>query len=362
MKKNLKNETFFELQENKNLRRLFLIIFGAVIIGLIAIFRFYFWPLIFAVIAYIGLMPLQEKIQKKLIKSRKISAYITIFLFFIIAVIPISFLVVSLFDQSYNLYVYIQDKINAGLFQQIENHPLVIRVLKYFNITEAELFKKGMEFLQTRIITLFASITTLISFPLTFALNFFFMIIILFLFLKDGARLEAAANKALPFPDDMQKKIGNRLKEVIKVLLAGNIAIMFCQGLMIGIGFYIAGFRTSLLWGSVAAILSLIPVVGTMLIWIPAVIYLVLVGSFSMAIFLGIWSFTWYLILENLIKPKIFGEKLNFHPIVFFFLLLGSIQAFGLPGVIFGPVLLTLFYSLWEIYKLLREYNKIKDK
>jgi predicted PurR-regulated permease PerM len=358
MKKKIKSESFFELQENKNLRRLFFIIFGIVIIGLIAIFRFYFWPLIFAVIIYIGLMPLQEKIHKKLIKSRIVSANVTLLLFFIVAVIPVSFLFVSLFDQSYNLYVYIQDKINSGAIAQIENHPIVLRAMKYFDITEAELFKKGIEFLQARIITLLASFTALITFPLTFALNFFFMIIILFLFLKDGARLEAAFYRALPFPDDIQKNIGNRLKEVIKVLLAGNLVIMFFQGIMIGIGFYIAGFRTSLLWGSVAAIFSLIPVIGTMLIWIPAVIYLILVGSFPMAIFLSIWSFAWYLILENLIKPKLFGQKLKFNPVVFFFLLLGSIQAFGLPGVIFGPVLLTLFYSLWEIYKLLSEYNK----
>ncbi len=358
MKKNIKSESFFELHENKNLRRLFYILFGIVILGLVAIFRFYFWPLIFAAIAYVGLMPIQEKIQKKLIKSRNASAYITLMLFFIVVVIPFSFLFVSMFDQSYNLYVYIQDKINSGVIQQIENHPIVIRGLKYFDITEAELFKKGMEFLQARIVTLLASFTALISFPLTFALNFFFMIIILFLFLKDGARLETAIYKALPFPDDIQKNIGNRLKEVIKVLLAGNLVIMFFQGLMIGIGFYLAGFKTYLLWGSVAAIFSLIPIIGTMIIWVPAVSYLVLVGSFPMAVFLSIWSFTWYLILENLIKPKLFGQKLNFNPVVFFFLLLGSIQAFGLPGVIFGPVLLTLFYSLWEIYKLLSEYNK----
>jgi predicted PurR-regulated permease PerM len=111
-----------------------------------------------------------------------------------------------------------------------------------------------------------------------------------------------------------------------------------------------------------AAIFSLIPLVGTTIVWFPLVIYLVIIGSFLKALFLGIWCLAWYLLLENLVKPKVFGHKLNFHPVVFFFLLLGSIQAFGLPGILIGPLLLTLFFSLWEIYKMLREYDEYHYK
>jgi len=66
------------------------------------------------------------------------------------------------------------------------------------------------------------------------------------------------------------------------------------------------------------------------------------------------------MVLENLVKPKIFGDRLNFHPLLFFFLLLGSIQAFNLPGVIIGPIILSLFYSFWEIYKILDDYMQHK--
>jgi predicted PurR-regulated permease PerM len=84
-----------------------------------------------------------------------------------------------------------------------------------------------------------------------------------------------------------------------------------------------------------------------------------------MAIFTAVWCFMWYMLLENLVKPKVLGDKLNFHPLIFFFLLIASIQAFSLPGIIIGPILLSLFYSFWEIYKLLDEYdmhNRIKLK
>jgi predicted PurR-regulated permease PerM len=132
---------------------------------------------------------------------------------------------------------------------------------------------------------------------------------------------------------------------------------MVMQGTALGIGFFIAGIGMSQLWGSIAAILSLIPAIGTMFIWVPAVVYLIVSGNYLNSIFLGIWCLLWYQLLENLVKPKFFGEKLHFHPVIFFFLLLGSIQAFGLPGVIVGPLLLTLFYSFWNVYKLLDEYD-----
>lgn len=106
-----------------------------------------------------------------------------------------------------------------------------------------------------------------------------------------------------------------------------------------------------------AALLSLIPVIGTSLVWLPAVVYLVVTGAYLKALFLGVWCLAWYLLLENLVKPKAFGKKLNFNPVIFFFLLIGGIQAFGLPGVFIGPLILTLFYSLWEIYKMLEAYD-----
>mgnify|MGYP003731532113 CR=1 FL=1 len=113
-----------------------------------------------------------------------------------------------------------------------------------------------------------------------------------------------------------------------------------------------------MLGGSLAAILSLIPVIGTSMVWLPAVIYLAAIGAYVKAMLLGGWCLGWYLALENIVKPKLFGKKLNFHPVLFFFLLLGSIQAFGLPGVFIGPILLTLYYSLWEIYKMFRIYDR----
>ncbi|MFC1671176.1 AI-2E family transporter [Spirochaetota bacterium] len=347
---------YLAFKENRTLKILFFVIFTLIIIGLIFIFRYYLWPFLFALILYLALRPFHEKLVK-LVRKRSLSSLIVIIFLFALILAPIFLLLVSLADQTFQLYTLIHKKINSGLLQDIQNTAFAKEIIDYFSINEAEIFRKVAEFSQKAALSVLTSVTSIIAFPINFLLNLFFMVLMLFFLLKDGYKIDSSFYKILPFPDDMEENIVNRLKEVIRILLAGNLLIMILQGLMLGIGFYIVGIKMPLLWGSLAAILSLIPVVGTVLIWLPAVVYLFVTNSYLSAVFILIWSPLWYLLLENLVKPKIFGKKLNFHPLVFFFLLLGSIQAFGLTGIIIGPILLTLFYSFFEVYKLLDEYD-----
>jgi len=350
------NDSYFALNKNRKLKGLFFILFGIVIIGLFYIFRFYVWPFLTALILSMALKPFYDFIYRY-VKKRSLSSLIVIVLLILVVMIPLLYLLISLANQTYELYVYGQNRIEGGLIEEIRKYDSVKNVLGHFNINEAEIVNKAAVFIEKKAGRAFSSMTSIVSYPISLTLNFFFMILMLFFLLKDGYRLSDVFYRTLPFPDDIEKSVVQRLKSVIRVLLAGNILIMFCQGLMVGIGLHIAGFTMPLLWGSVASILSLIPVIGTTLIWLPAVIYLIITKSYFMAVFLGVWSLFWYLMLENLLKPKIFGERLNFHPVLFFFLLLGSIQAFNIPGIIIGPLLLTLFYSLWDIYRFLDEYK-----
>jgi len=357
----MEQQSFFRLQENKNLRTIFFVFFAGVIGLLLYIFQYYLWTFLFALILYLALKPFHDWLDG-LVKRRSLSATLVILALFLLVLIPLFFILIALADQTYHFYLLVQTKIESGLLQDVQQSPLVINILQYFDIKETELLQKLTEVVQNTALSAFKGVTGILSFPVSFAVKFFFMLLMLFFLLKDGHNLGSSVYKILPFPDDIEKDIVDRLKEVIKVLMAGNLLIMILQGFLLGLGLAIAGFRSPLLWGTMAAVLSLIPLVGTTFIWIPAVLYLIAVQSYLWALFVGIWCMAWYLLLENLVKPVVFGERLNFHPVVFFFLLLGSIQAFSLPGVIIGPLLLTLFYSLWEIYKLLDVYDLDRKK
>lgn len=350
------NNSYRQLQQNRRMKTYFLILFGLIILFLMYIFRFYIWIFLYSLIFFVTLRPLHDRVLL-LVKKRVISSSIIILLLMGIVIIPVMFMLAMLSEQAFQLYNNLHFSITQDFMRDIGNHPLVARALDYFGLSKAQIGEKIMAYIKNTSMSVFESITEIISFPLKFAINFFLMMLILFFLLKDAYNFEGAVYRILPLPEELEKEVVERLKEVIYVLMLGNLLIMCLQGFMVGLGLFIAGNSMPLLWGTLAAILSLIPVIGTTLIWLPASIYLYYTGHPQMSVFIACWCLFWYLFLENLVKPKAFGKKLSFHPLLFFFLLLGSIQAFNLPGVIIGPILLSLYYSFWEIYKILDEYE-----
>lgn len=341
------------IKENRTLLRLFYILLGAVAAGLIYVFRFYFWPFLFALIIYMALRPVSERLRKA-IRFETISSILMLAGLSCVVFVPVLLLLLGIADQAMDFYRHMRDElVRAEVSDWLAQSEAAQWLYAQFNINRSEILAKTLSFLEQASMSIFNNVTLVVGFSLNFAMNFVFMLLILFFLFKDGYKLDEPFYRILPFPDDVEQDVVKRLKEVVKMLLAGNLFIMALQGLFLGLGFFIAGIPGVLLWASIAAVLSLIPVVGTMMVWIPAAAFLAIKGSYFYAVFVAVWSLGWYLALENLVKPAIFGKKLNFHPLIFFFLLIGSIKAFGLAGVILGPVLLTLFFSLWEIYKII---------
>lgn len=351
-------------RQNKTMRILFLILFSLVIIFLAYIFRSFLWVFLFSFIFYVILRPVHDKLLS-LINVRLFSSTVVIVVLFAMFLLPITLLLILLTEQALDLYRYFQIRIDSNYFSELGNSSPVQSVLTYFNITKDEVAAKFMTFIQRTSAEIFSGMTFALAYPVTFSIKLFLMIITLFFLLKDGYRLDGLIYKVLPFPDDIEKDIIEKLKNVLYLLVIGNFFIMSLQGLMVGVGLHYAGISMPLLWGSLAAILSLIPVIGTTIIWAPASLFFILNKDYSTALFVAAWCFGWYLVLENIVKPKIFGDKLSFHPLLLFFLLIGSIQSFGLPGVIIGPLILSLFFSFWSIYKILDTYDldkKIRER
>jgi len=354
------NESYSHIRENKPLTALFLLLLGLVIAVLFYIFRPYFFSFLFAIILYFPLRIIYNKILRVL-KKKALSAGIVIFMLFTVIIIPVSFIMSSLANQTFTLYNMFQGKINADMLNAVQNNEKLHSVLEFMNIEESELMEKAVSSARQYLFGFFRNITSIISFQVSLIIKFFCMMLMLFFLLKDGAALGPMMYRALPFPKELEQDVSKRLQKVINVLITGNLFIMGVQGFMLGIGLYMAGFSAPLLWGVLGSVFSLIPLIGTSIVWIPAVIYLIVIKSYFWAVFVGIWSLLWYVVLENLLKPLVFGKTLSFHPLLFFFLLLGSIQTFGMAGIIIGPIILTLFVSLWEIYKMLDLYAPKKQ-
>lgn len=336
---------------------IFLIIFFFLVAMMAYIFRFYFWPLIFALILYIAMKPLYQFLLKY-VKIRFICSSIMIFLLFLVIFVPLLFLLYKLAEQSYQFYVFINKQFDPVIVKEfIHSSALIKEIYSLLHITEGDLIQKATQILQKGSGLVVSNITGFLGFSIKFGFNFVFMLLMLFFLFIEGKTFTSAIYEALPLPDDIKNDIVKRLREVIKVVVLGNVLIMLLQGIIVGSGLYFAGIGMGLLLGIVAAICSLIPVAGTAIVWLPPLVYLLATAHYGSALFLGLWCLVLNTLAENVLKPKIFGDRLHFHPLIFFFLLLGSIQAFNLPGIIIGPIVLTLFYSFWEVYRVLEKYQ-----
>ncbi len=183
-----------------------------------------------------------------------------------------------------------------------------------------------------------------------FAFWVFVMFFALYYFLIEGKRIIKKIIYLSPLSDAHEKMLVEKFVSISRATLKGMLIIGIIQGFIGGITFALTGISSPVIWGVIMAVLSVIPVLGSGLVWFPAGIIMILLGNIwqgivVLAIGLGIIS-----IIDNLLRPKIIGRDTQMHPLLIFFSTVGGIIVFGLAGFIIGPIIMAFFLTLWEIY------------
>lgn len=183
------------------------------------------------------------------------------------------------------------------------------------------------------------------------------MLYVMFYFLTMGEVLLERILYFLPLTDQDERMLLNRFTSVTRATIKGTLVIGVMQGSICGLAFAFAGIDGSVFWGSVMAVSSIIPAVGTALVWGPALAILLLMGDFTGAIILGVLCGAVAGNLDNLVRPRLVGKDTEMHDLFVLFGTLGGIAMFGLLGIIIGPIIAALFITIWEIYgKVFAEY------
>lgn len=190
----------------------------------------------------------------------------------------------------------------------------------------------------------------------------FVMFFTLFYFLIDGKRAFAYLMRLSPLRNDHEKLLAEKFISISRATLKGTLVIGVLQGLLGGIAFWIVGIESPAIWGLLMILFSIIPLVGAALIWFPAALIFLLLGYVWQGVFLLFIGFGVLSLLEHILRPRLVGKDTQMHPLMIFFATLGGISFFGLPGFIIGPILVSLFMALWEIYAIefrsqLTKYN-----
>lgn len=168
---------------------------------------------------------------------------------------------------------------------------------------------------------------------------------------RDGDEFLSGLRKLSPLRSSQEEKLMERVRGVSRSALVGTLGTAAAQGLAGGIGLAICGFP-ALFWGTVMAFASLIPLVGTAVVWIPACGYLVITGQHGMAAFLAIWCGVGVGSIDNFLRPVLMKGEAEMSTLWVFFAVLGGLQLFGLPGLVYGPLVFGLCAVLLYLYQL----------
>lgn len=170
----------------------------------------------------------------------------------------------------------------------------------------------------------------------------------IFFALRDHEKLKASIRSVLPVKDTLKKKIEERFSGTVDAVLYSMVFVSILQGIVAGIGFYLFGLSTPVLWGFVTFIIAMLPFVGPTTVWLPLAVYLLATGKTGQAFGLSIYCLLFVTLLLDMVwKPKLISEKGKIHPLIAILGVIGGFGVFGgASGIIIGPFVLSLFIFL----------------
>lgn len=176
------------------------------------------------------------------------------------------------------------------------------------------------------------------------------MLYVLFFFIRDGAQLSEALVRALPLGDARERRLFDRFILVSRATVKGTLVVAAVQGALGGLLFWIVGLPAPVLWGVVMAILSLLPVVGTVLVWGPGAIYLLSVGQIVNGLVVLLGGFFVVGLVDNVLRPILVARDTQMPDYLVLLATLGGLAKFGISGFVLGPMLAAFFLVCWEMF------------
>jgi predicted PurR-regulated permease PerM len=323
-----------------------------------------FWQLLVLAFLLAGIFrPIYNWLGKWV--SPWMASILTCGLIVLIVFVPLTFCIGALSSEALSMYHLGKDSNLILKFQQfIQNNTLVGQA-------QEVLAGFGVNFEPSDITSLFSDLTKTVGLfiygkasawaanIMSFVLQFCFLILVIFFLLIEMERLIAFITRLSPLPDDQDDLLMKKFMEISGVILVGNGISGLFQGVVGGIFFALLGINSPVLWGGIMAVLAFLPIFGIGLVLLPTAAILLLNGLLGQAVM----TFIFYVLLsfsvEYLLKPKFVGSHVNMHTLLVFLAIIGGMAMFGVLGIIYGPLIVTAFLTLSDIY--LKEYRPVLD-
>lgn len=311
-------------------------------------------PIAWALFIGFLMQPAQQRLAR-LMRGRESVAALTLTLLVLVLFLgPLTVLALAFARQAAELAARLQDRMSGqepGLLADMDRLPVVGRALDWLNANLSIDTAHVQNWLVEGAKTLFQNLASYggVAFlgAVGTVLAFTAMIFILFFIIRDGRAIVRAGAALVPLPADRRGALAERLASVTRAVVRGTVLTSLVQGFLLGVGFALAGLPAPVVFGVVAAVLSVVPFGGTALVWVPALLILLAQGRYGQAaaiLVVGVVVSS----VDNFLKPILISGRSPLPTLAVFIGVIGGLAAFGLIGLFVGPVVIALVLALIE--------------
>ena len=311
--------------------------------------------ILWAVVLAILFAPLNQRLLALMPQRHNTAALVSVAIIATAVILPVVLVALLLVQEIGDIYGASKSgEVGiGGILQHMHN-----ALPPWARISQTDLKIPGLKELSEQFSTLMAETGRFLA---TQAINFgqntirlliscFVMLYLLFFLLRDGRAIMHRVASAIPLRAAYRSELARHFVLTIRAVVKGSLVVAVVQGALGGVIFWLLGIRAPLVWGLGMAALSLLPVVGTGMIWIPVAAYLIFSGSVWQGIVLLVYGALVIQMADNLLRPVLVGKGAQIPDYVVLVTMLGGIAAFGVNGFVIGPIIAALFLASWDIF------------
>ena len=330
--------------------------FGILLVTVTAAFlwliRGFLQPVFWAIALGILFVPVHARILHRVKGRESLAAGLTLIVVLLLAIIPLAGIITAVASEAAELYERVRTgeiDVVSSLDWLASRVPAVASSLESLGVEPDKLKSQltslalqASQFMTTTIVRIGQN-------TLRIAVMFFLMLYLLFFVIRDSSKMLEAIVHAVPLGDKREHELLGRFAEVSRATIKGTLVIGVVQGTIGGITFALLGIGSPVLWGVVMALLSIVPAVGPAFVWVPAAIMLAADGRAAAASVLVLIGVVVIGLADNLLRPLLVGRDTRMPDYLILLSTLGGLVAFGLAGVVIGPIIAAFFLTVWQM-------------
>jgi len=305
-------------------------------------------PILWSIVVSIIFYPLYEKLLL-MTNKKSLSSMLSLILISLLVIMP-SIAVLGLIGNE--LINFINSSENYSFeqyFQMIPNESAINQLIAWSGLSINDLIEKADDFLISASKMLYQSVSTISTNVINFFVSLFIFVYLTFFFLRDGEKILQHCMDAFPMKNEDESYLLDQFQKTTRATIKGTVMVALAQGFLGYLTLLLIGINGALIWGAVMALLSIVPAIGTVLVWLPIALVLFLNGEImdaSLLIFSGVFIIG---MIDNLLRPILIGKETKMPDYLILLTTIGGISIFGITGFIVGPIIASLFISIWSL-------------